>query len=209
MIIVEMDLFQYSTIQEKNNLKNMYLFFDTETTGLPMNYGAPASDLENWPRLVQLAYIATDEQGNILRKRDYIIKPEGFIIPEESSNIHRITTEIANEKGMILEDVLYLFLLAVRKSKCLVAHNISFDEKIMDAEFIRNGYKEPILKEMEQICTMKSTTNFCALPNNKWPRLQELHMKLFGEEFEEAHNALADIEATMKCFFELKKLKVI
>ncbi len=33
----------------------MYLFFDTETTGLPRNWHAPASDLANWPRLIQLA----------------------------------------------------------------------------------------------------------------------------------------------------------
>ena len=31
-----------------------YLFFDTETTGLPKNYNAPITDTDNWPRLVQL-----------------------------------------------------------------------------------------------------------------------------------------------------------
>jgi hypothetical protein len=35
----------------------MYLFFDTETTGLPSNYKAPATDLNNSPRLVQLAWL--------------------------------------------------------------------------------------------------------------------------------------------------------
>jgi len=35
----------------------MYLFFDTETTGLPKKWKAPITDLDNWPRLVQLAYL--------------------------------------------------------------------------------------------------------------------------------------------------------
>jgi len=184
----------------------MYLFFDTETTGVPVNYNSPASDLDNWPRLVQLAFVVTDDEGKIIRKRDYIIKPEGFEIPKGASDIHGITTEIAQEKGLILEDVMYLFLLAVKKCECVIAHNISFDEKIMDAEFIRCKFPE-IICNKERICTMKSTIDFCAIPNAmgfKWPKLQELHEKLFGCQFEEAHNALADVEATVKCFFELK-----
>ena len=42
----------------------MYLFFDTETTGLPKNWKAPITDLENWPRLVQLAWLVYDNIGN-------------------------------------------------------------------------------------------------------------------------------------------------
>lgn len=34
-----------------------YLFIDTETTGLPKEYDAPYTDIDNWPRLVQLAWI--------------------------------------------------------------------------------------------------------------------------------------------------------
>ncbi|HET7116363.1 MAG TPA: hypothetical protein VFI29_07720 [Hanamia sp.] len=34
----------------------MYLFFDTETTGLPKNWKAPVADLNNWPRLSELHY---------------------------------------------------------------------------------------------------------------------------------------------------------
>ena len=50
----------------------MYLFFDTETTGLPKNYKAPASDLNNWPRLVQLAYHLYDNDGNKISEGDHI-----------------------------------------------------------------------------------------------------------------------------------------
>ena len=56
---------------------------------------------------------------------------------------------------------------------------------------------------------MQSTTNFCAIDGPygyKWPKLSELHYKLFRTGFEEAHNASVDITATAKCFWELKRL---
>ena len=55
----------------------MYLFFDTETTGVPKNYKAPPSDLLNWPRVVQLGWIVTDMQGRELKATNHIIRPDG------------------------------------------------------------------------------------------------------------------------------------
>ena len=43
----------------------------------------------------------------------------------------------------------------------------------------------------------------------KWPKLEELHIKLFGCNFEGAHDALDDVRATAKCFFELKRLGMV
>lgn len=56
---------------------------------------------------------------------------------------------------------------------------------------------------------MHNTTDFCAIKNycgNKWPKLSELHTKLFGTDFEEAPDASVDIKATARCFSELKGL---
>lgn len=186
----------------------MYLFFDTETTGLPKDWKAPVTDLNNWPRLVQLAYLYYDNQGNKISEGDYIIKPNGFTIPVESSNIHGITTEIAISKGVDLQNVLTHFQGLINEAKTLVAHNMSFDEKIVGSEFLRNGFQNAIPVK-PKICTMQSTTNFCKIEGYygyKWPKLSELHYKLFGYEFEEAHNAMVDINATAKCFWELKRL---
>ena len=84
----------------------MYLFFDTETTGLPKKWQAPVSDLDNWPRIVQLAWILSDDKGKQLAGQNYIIKPEGFLIPEESSRVHGISTEKAMNEGIALEKAL-------------------------------------------------------------------------------------------------------
>ena len=78
----------------------MYLFFDTETTGLPKNWKAPVSDTSNWPRLVQLAYLTFSETGVLQKAVDYVVKPEGFSIPADASQIHGITTARANSTGV-------------------------------------------------------------------------------------------------------------
>ena len=106
----------------------MYLFFDTETTGLPNNYNAPIEDLNNWPRLVQLAWVIYDENAEQKIGANYIIQPEGFIIPEQASRVHGITTERANEEGRPLIKVLEEFAGVVGDSKLLIAHNMDFDE---------------------------------------------------------------------------------
>lgn len=186
----------------------MYLFFDTETTGLPRNWKAPVTDLNNWPRLVQLAYLFYDKNGNKISEGNHIIKPNGFTIPADVSRIHGISTEKANQEGKDLIIVLQEFQSLINEAEYLVAHNISFDEKIVGAEFLRNKMKDSVAAK-RKICTMQSTTDFCALSGPygyKWPKLSELHYKLFNTGFEEAHNAAVDIYATAKCFWELKRL---
>lgn len=189
----------------------MYLFFDTETTGLPKRWDALASDLENWPRLVQIAWLYFDENGNEISNKSDIIKPEGFVIPEEASNVHGISTKIAMEKGIDLKEVLKEFSDIMGETKFLIAHNMSFDEKIIDAEFIRKGIRKSLFSP-EKICTKEASTQYCEIPGNygyKWPSLSELHIKLFGSDFDDAHDALVDVKACAKCFFELKKRGIV
>jgi DNA polymerase III epsilon subunit-like protein len=190
----------------------MYFFFDTETTGLPLNWNAPVSDLNNWPRMIQVGYIIYDLEGNHIETKEYIIRPENFEIPEESSNIHGITTDKALAEGIELSIVLNELHQKITSSTIVVAHNISFDEKILGAEFLRKNLNN-VLDLKRKICTMKSSVNYCAIPNQygkyKWPKLEELHKKLFNKNFDNAHNALADIQATADCFWKLKALKVI
>lgn len=186
----------------------MYLFFDTETTGLPKNWKAPVTDLNNWPRLVQLAFLYYDNSGNKITEGDFIIKPEGFTIPADASRIHGISNEKAINEGKQLRVVLQNFQSLISQAVVLVAHNMSFDEKIVGAEFLRVGMPNTIPSK-RKICTMESTTNFCALDGPygyKWPKLSELHYKLFRTGFNEAHNAAVDITATAKCFWELKRI---
>jgi DNA polymerase III epsilon subunit-like protein len=188
-----------------------YIFFDTETTGLPRNWKAPVTDLANWPRLVQIAWESYGAEGEKMGEESFIIKPEGFTIPADSAKVHGISTERALQEGAPLLEVLQKFYNLVNEAETLVAHNISFDEKIIGAEFLRVRM-ENILDKKKKICTMENSTKLCAIPGPyglKWPKLAELHQKLFGTDFEEAHNAAVDIRATARCFWEMKRQGIV
>ena len=191
----------------------MYLIFDTETTGLPQNWKAPLTDFTNWPRCVQLAWQIHDKTGDLVEVKNYLIKPDGFDIPYNAEKIHGISTELALKKGVSLIDVLIEFTGDVKKSKFIVGHNIGFDNNIIGCELLRNEMPN-FLADFPSIDTKDDATDYCAIPGGrggkfKWPNLTELHVKLFGEVFAEAHNASADVEATARCFLELVRLEVI
>ena len=92
-----------------------------------------------------------------------------------------------------------------------MGHNIAFDKKIVGAELVRLG-REDVMPGKRSLCTMMASIDYCKLPGPygfKYPKLEELHRKLFGRGFEDAHNALNDICATEKCFWELRKRQLI
>ncbi len=194
----------------------MYLFFDTETNGLPKKWDARVHDLDNWPRLVQIAWSHYSEDGRKLAEHCYIIKPEGFTISEETAKINRITQERAEKEGVSLAFALQMFAFTMKETKYLVAHNISFDKSVVGSEMIRAGFEGEYekFKNIERICTMQSTTKFCKIPGKygfKWPTLAELFEKLNPGEAvsEDLHDALEDVNVMVDCFFKLKDRKII
>ena len=186
----------------------MYLIFDTETTGLPKNWKAPLTDSDNWPRCIQIAWQLHDDMGNLVENQDYLVKPTGFNIPYDAEKIHGISTQLAEEDGISLLEMLEKFQIALGKAKFIVGQNVGFDVNIMGAEFLRGGFQNP-LEEFPFLDTCTETTaKLCQLPGGRYgkfklPTLAELHQELFSEAFAEAHNATADVEATTRCFLEL------
>ena len=191
----------------------MYLIFDTETTGLPRDYRAPVTDLENWPRLVQLGWQLHDATGKLLDQQCHIVRPEGFSIPFNAEKVHGINTEVAQQEGKPRGEVLDAFAAALAQSSLVIGHNIEFDLKIMGAEFLRDG-RENLLEEHPSLDTKEEATEFVNIrigkqQKLKWPTLTELYKKLFGEAFEDAHHAAFDVEATARAFFGLLERSVV
>ena len=191
----------------------MYLIFDTETTGLPKKWAAPISDTDNWPRCVQIAWQLHDEMGNLLEHQDYLIQPDGFNIPYDAERIHGISTELAQQQGVSLREMLDKFNTALSKAKFIVGQNLGFDVNIMGCEFHRLGIQSPMSSmPILDTCT-EVTASLLKLPGGrggkfKLPTLTELHQYLFNQPFAEAHNATADVEATTRCFLELIRTEV-
>lgn len=207
----------------------MYIFFDSETNGLPKDYKGKMKDLDNWPRIIQLAWQLVDRTGEVLQKRCFLIKPDGWEIPSVEMYVkqgfnevhaankakfwieHGYTTERNQKEGLDMEDVLEQFLVDYEQAEWLIAHNVSFDYPILGAEMIR--YQKRAERKLKRFCTMLATVDYCKIPGQygsfKWPRLEELHQIVFQKAFENAHDAMADVTACKDIFFELKNRGII
>ena len=186
----------------------MYLFFDTETNGKALSFNEPASNLDNWPRITQLGWQLYDKDENLISEHSHLIKPDGWVVPKEAFFIeHNMSTERCEEHGIPLKEAIDLLLKDINQAQYLIAHNMKFDVNVLGAEFLRLGITSA--NKTTKICTMTEGTTFCKIPNfrgYKWPTLTELHTKLFGKSFDGAHDALDDVKACAKSFFELKRV---
>jgi len=190
----------------------MTIVFDTETNGKPLNYKAEAWDVKNWPRVVQLAWAVYDNDGNLAGTQKHLIRPDGWQIPDEVVEIHGITYQMAMQDGIPAQDAISRFISDYNSARVLVAHNMKFDYPVLLCEFLRYGLRTE--NKTRKVCTMEESTDFCQIPGGfrgryKWPKLIELHQILFGEGFDGAHDALNDVLACGRCYFELLKQGVI
>lgn len=183
----------------------MHLIFDTETTGLPKDWRKPMTEVDNWPRVIQLAWANFSTDGELIDSRVDLIKPNGWKVP--LTDFHK-ENGFSQEKnileGIPIEEALGYFVEQINKSALLVAHNINFDYNVLGAEMIRA--KVFAERKLPRLCTMEASTEYCAIPGRggqkyKYPKLEELHQKLFGCGFEGAHDAMNDVMATAKCLY--------
>lgn len=188
------------------------LTFDVETTGLPPKGAEYEFDFMSFPYIVSLAY----KVGG-LETKNFIINQEGRKIPPEATAIHGITDEMAEASPYTLGMVLLMMVEEeMGATQVTVGHNIYFDSSILKANILRMIKEEKSTVEFyDRICvlfhkdrridTMKSTIKFCDIKGPrgpKWPKLTELHQKLFGEGFN-AHNSKDDVDATYRCYVKL------
>ena len=122
----------------------MYLIFDTETTGLPKRWNAPITDVDNWPRCIQIAWQLHDDLGNCIEHQDYLIRPDGFNIPYDAEKIHGISTELAPNKACHFPKSWNYSILALSKTTFVVGQNLGFDLNIMGCEFHRLQVASPL-----------------------------------------------------------------
>lgn len=196
----------------------MYLLFDTETTGIPNRRSWRYPDYTdalsyNNSRLVSIAFIVLDERKETIHEAYYVIKPNGFDIPLESTMIHGFSTEEATRQGIEFNE-LYEILCSIWKKyniRTLVAHNISFDYHILLSELYRHS-----LQECKMIKNIIKSKKVCTLDLGfrvfgKYMKLSELYKQLFSLNSEplNLHNALADAQYCAKCFVYMTKFNNI
>jgi DNA polymerase III epsilon subunit-like protein len=196
--------------------KNRHIVFDTETTGIPecsidlvtgerKYYDPNRLDKYAKSRVVQLAWIVLDDHGKkIVSKTSYVIKPDGYTIPEEATKVHGITHDFAAKNGVSMRHALKAFQEALESAHTVVAHNFLFDAYVLSSEAVRYGFTglPKALQATNKFDTMVRAMQYFNL--GKKPRLVDLYRILFKTEIDQRHDALDDAMITAACFSDLK-----
>lgn len=179
------------------------LFLDTETSGLPKKWGKKYTDNDNWPHVLQLAWIIFDEEQNeVKRTNKYIYEPLIPISPA-SEQIHGLTPPFLMKHGEKKKEVLRKLSHDIKKYKPqIVGHFLSFDLQVLAAEFYRSNLPFPF-DGTNYFCTLLHSKRYVRNPNMVHLPLSLLHESLFSEIPENMHNAEKDAEITAKCYFEM------
>lgn len=185
------------------------IVFDTETTGLPVWKSPSGSD--DQPHLAEIAAKLVDiDTKEVLGQVNTIIKPAGWIIPEEVIAVHGITNEIALEEGRDEKQALLDFLDLWKQADLRVAHNQSFDERIIRIA-IKRYLNEEIAAEWkagEKACTGLLAKPIMQMPpKSRWgfkmPKLGEAYKHFTGKELVGAHRAMTDVDACLDVYFAI------
>jgi DNA polymerase-3 subunit epsilon len=189
------------------------IVFDTETTGLPTEWNASITQPWKWPHIVQISFILYEtETRELLACQDHIIKVgDDVVISKKSQEIHGITPSRCKRRGIDIKIALEDFNEHLRQADIVVAHNVSFDKRMVMVESIRNklpqyftidGHRKP------EFCTMKRSTELCKIEVTsrdgskyfKYPTLTELHRELFDTDPNGVHDSMADVLICLRCY---------
>jgi DNA polymerase III epsilon subunit-like protein len=190
------------------------LFFDTETTGLPIDQKVDALQVKgNWPDLVSISW-SLYEGENCVKRASHVIKPQGWEIPEDSVRFHGITTEMAAATGALLADVLGEMREDILRSNRIIAHNMAFDKNVLFNAFAwrlgkdaRKFWPSTSGPKGADFCSLQTAKDELKLPSKypnskdpyKMPGLDELYRATFNEEPPSgAHNAERDVRVLEK-----------
>ncbi len=182
----------------------MYLFFDTETSGLP-DYSAGLTDLCQ-PNILQIAMILANEDGRELMSCKLPIKPEGFTIDEQGAayNVNKLGNAMLNSCGIQLRQALSMFQIFEKRATLKIAHNYRFDGFLVKSAHAKAQLAQ-LDPAIEKFCTMKVAQELKKEGKLPSAKLEDFYKLATGKPIGNAHDALIDARAAMECFFWLKK----
>jgi DNA polymerase-3 subunit epsilon len=191
----------------------MFLFFDTETTGLPSD--REPLDHHSQPHIVQIAALLCADDGGVRGSFSLIVNPGDDVeVPQRAAEVHGITTERMRAEGVEPRRALALLAHFLKCADVRVAHNIKFDDWLVRIANARAWHHYDPLPG-RPFCTMEAAAPIVNLPPTermlaagmnkpKSPNLSEAYRHFFGEELEGAHDAMADAMACRRIFFHLR-----
>lgn len=161
---------------------------DIETTGLDKSVD----------RIVQLSLQNFDSVTFELgESRNWYILPTGrWTMNPEAKDVHKITEEFLEDNGDCLRDI-YPDWCKLTKDHVILSYNgLKFDIPMIQKEFEREGM-DTGFEECKFIDALDLERKLNKHNNNK---LGEVYERYFGHPFEGAHDASADILATIEVY---------
>ena len=169
-----------------------YIAFDFETSGLPVGRKPLTPDtIKQYDtcRAVSLSAARFSSRGRLMDTFDAIIQPLDFEIGQGSIDVHGITQERALREGRPFAEVFIDFMKFIGpRTRTFVAHNAKFDTSVLKSEMIRRGINLGLIEDFNFLCTLEMYKERFLTPI----KLGILYNDIFGEDFENAHNSLAD-----------------
>lgn len=197
------------------------LFYDTETTGLPL-WGSPSDD-PGQPHIVQIgaALVDADNDCAAVDMLDTIVMPDGWTIPAVVAEIHGITTEHALANGLPEGEVVQKFDELWRRADLRVAHSEQFDARILRIAYFRffGEARADEWKAGKAECTKVLASPHTKLPPTekmlragftkfKDPTLVEAYSHFSGGRvMQDAHSAIGDCRACFYVWRAIRRLK--
>jgi DNA polymerase III epsilon subunit-like protein len=182
--------------------KTWVIVVDTETTGLPPR-SVPIENTKTWDqcRIVQIAWRLFDENGVMKEEKCYIVKPDKDTqFSEGAVRVHGISKEKAMREGVPFADVFNDLHVSLANVKTIVAHNIQFDDPVIQSEMYR-AKRQSLLtlwKTKVRYCTMLMGTR----PGERWPKLAALYERLYDAPAQgQLHSADTDVALCADIYF--------
>jgi DNA polymerase III epsilon subunit-like protein len=135
------------------------------------------------------------------KRVDKIIKPDKYVIPIKTTQIHGISQSDAIRKGIPFMDMAIELVEDIQDVKYIVGHNIiSYDIPVL----LNNLKLYNIQVDLEKYIVEDTIKMVMPFTNNTRIKLQDLYTYLYNQSFNNAHNALYDVIATKDCYIKIK-----
>lgn len=201
LIIIPIFIFNQA---QHAHLKDFLLFIDTETSGVPQRWDRPYADTQNWPSVIQVAWIICDSVGREIKRSSMYIFEKDIEITKESQRVHGINAEFLQQHGRRRKDVLRKLAYDVAKYPAvIIGHFIELDIHVLSSDYYRAQLKNPFINQTF-FCTMLDSKKYAINPAVDYLRLPQLYEFLFDRTPEETHEAEQDAQLTAQCYLELR-----
>lgn len=191
------DLLTFRSCFVMVNAMTRIAVLDTETTGLfTKEHDLHVS--QPWP--VQIAAVIVNGQFEIVERMNLLaIPPEGAIFSEKASLMHGYTREAVEANGVSMKAALGMLRAFVSNVHSYCAYNLPYDERVLRTSGMRVGIND-IFPKAHAIDVMAW---YAAQTDGGRHRLAQAYQHLIGGQIEDAHDAMADVIATVRVLRQL------